>query len=193
MKGVPAPYLARNIAELVQRSKGRLNPAQAGQVLLDNMTEEKAGDFGFLNILTRTDPRDVNLGNGYRFNWSKIDQDVEAARSGRTGDQFRTQDQIKIALDRKSSADAEYQAAWNARQQYVRAVQSNPKAVNQDRENRINARLQAAQQKRDASIAQYDMIIKASGNGTAPAPEAVSKPWYESLFTIRRGAPNKSE
>jgi hypothetical protein len=185
LKGAPVPWVSAKLNTIVRRSGGKLNYAQAGGILHDAMTVDPSW-------YSRNAP--TILGGGYgdsrdQINESFIDQRIDDAKSGRFGDQTRTNANIEQAAGIKSQADAEYQAAWAERQKYIRAVQTNPKARNLDREAKINARLDAAVQKRNDAYRNYDMSVNGAGGGTAPVAKPVKKTWgqtFSDMFTLRR-------
>ena len=191
LKGAPVPWVAAKLNDIVRRSGGKLNYAQAGSVLHDAMTKDP-DEFSISGAYGRNAPRILggNFGDARdQINESFIDQRIDDAKSGRFGDQTRTNTQIEQAAGAKQRADAEYQAAWAERQKYIRAVQTNPKSRNLDREAKINARLDVAIQNRNAAFQNYDMIVNTAGGGTAPVAKPVKKSWGDmigGLFTIHR-------
>ena len=159
MKGVPVSFFTESIDRIVRQSGGKINAANAGYILKKNMTKGAAPDFGIFNMFTRGDSRDVNLGNGMRVNWNGVDRDVQNFSTNASGDAVRSISNVKEALAAKTQAEQNYIKAQRDITAYRRAIRSNPKAINAEREAKLQAQLDAAAQTRAMANAAYDGAV----------------------------------
>lgn len=186
LKGAPVPWVSAKLNDIVRRSGGKLNYAQAGDVLHGAMTKDP-DELSISGVYGRNAPRFLggNFGDGRdQINESFIDQRIDDAKGNRYQDQVRRDSSIEQAAGIRDAAEREYQAAWAERQKYIRAVQTNPKARNEGREAKINARLDVATGNLEDAKANYSMTV----NSADKEPE-VKQTWGDAIggmFTIRR-------